>query len=299
MAEFVLKSVQSGSASSTPKTAKQSPRIALNLVRRRSVPAPTPAAGNDSEGQSSEPLKSRSAFAVTKLSPLWELSPGSTREQIDSAVDRSIAASCEEQHRTSLDCLVLHHVDQINAFHGSIWRRVLEHVQGGRIQRLGVSVRNPQEARTALINYHIEHIQLPFNLFDWRWREAGLTTQMLRRRDLTVHACNVFLDGLLACEDPEKWPRIEGVDPAAVLTRVRDQASELGRESVADLCMAYVRGQEFIDGVVVETDTDEQLDLSLRLAVKRPLTAQECRLVDERLPHVTQRLLNPALWPKR
>ena len=62
--------------------------------------------------------------------------------------------------------------------------------------------------------------------------------------------------------------------------------------------MAYARGQEFIDGVVIGLETDEQLDLNLRLSVKRPLTSEECRLVDKRMPRLPEQLLSPALWPK-
>jgi len=303
MAELVLGSVQLGLKNGTAdKTGKPSKKAALNLVRKAVDSGirqfDTARADSDAEERLGEALKGRKAFTVTQLSPLAELPANAGRAQVDAAVDASINESCKALQRDSLDCLLLHRAGHMTAHDGFVWRRLLEHVQTGKVQRLGVSVQSPQEARAALLNHHVVHIQLPFNILDWRWGEAGLISQMLRHRNLTVHARGVFLHGLLASDDPAVWPRIEGVDPVAVLGVIHDLAWELGRESAADLCMAYARGQEFIDGVVIGLETDEQLDLNLRLSVKRPLTREECRLVDTRIPHLPEQLLNPALWPK-
>ncbi|MEI9932700.1 MAG: hypothetical protein WDM89_19740 [Rhizomicrobium sp.] len=78
------------------------------------------------------------------------------------------------------------------------------------------------------------------------------------------------------------------------------QASPISsaRENAADLCLAYARGQDWIDGVVVGLETEDQLDDNLRLFIKRPLGADECALVEARIPHLPVKLLNPAQWPK-
>jgi len=303
MAEFVLGSVQLGvKYGAANKTGKPSRKAALNLLRKAVDSGirqfDTARAYGDAEERLGEALKGRRTFTVTKLSPLTELRPGAGRDAVERAVDASISESCKALQRDSLDCLLLHRASHMTAFDGFVWRRLLEHVQNGKVQRLGVSVQSPSEARQALLNHHVVHIQMPFNILDWRWSEAGVISQIMRRRDLTVHARSVFLQGLLAADDAGVWPRIKGVDPEAVLGPIRDLARELGRESAADLCMAYARGQEFIDGIVIGMETDEQLDLNLRLSVKRPLTLQECRRVDERMPRLPEQLLNPALWPK-
>jgi len=302
MVELVLGSVQLGlKYGAANRTGKPSRRSALNLVRRAAdsgiTQFDTARAYGDAEERLGEALKGRKVFTVTKLSPLSDLPAIASRSQVIAAVDASIAESCAALKRDSLDCLLLHRAAHMTAYDGTIWRRLLEYVQNGKVQRLGVSVQNPQEARQALMNHHIVHIQMPFNILDWRWNEAGVIVQLMRRRNLTVHARSVFLQGLLACDDPAIWPPIEGVDAAAVTSLIRDLAAEFGRESAADLCMAYARGQEFIDGVVIGLETDEQLDLNLRLSVKRPLTREECRAVDRRIPRLPEQLLNPALWP--
>jgi aryl-alcohol dehydrogenase-like predicted oxidoreductase len=303
-AELVLGSVQLGLAYGIAnKTGKPSREAALALVRRAAdsgiVQFDTARAYGDSEERLGEALAGRETLTVTKLSPLSELAADASRESVRAAVDASIAKSCAALGRERLQCLLLHRASHLTDHGRAIWHRLLEHRRDGTIERLGVSVQSPQEARVALANPDVCHIQMPFNILDWRWREAGVVALCNERTDVTVHVRSVFLQGLLASGDPAIWPPIEGVDPAEVLKIVAGLARECGRESIADLCLAYARGQDFVDGVVVGLETEEQLDLNLRLAVKRPLSPEECAAVERRIPRLPEQLLNPALWPKR
>ena len=56
-----------------------------------------------------------------------------------------------------------------------------------------------------------------------------------------------------------------------------DIATEYDRDGVADLCLAYARGQDWIDGVVVGMETEDQLDANLRLFVARTALAAGLR----------------------
>jgi aryl-alcohol dehydrogenase-like predicted oxidoreductase len=76
-------------------------------------------------------------------------------------------------------------------------------------------------------------------------------------------------------------------------------AEELQRENVADLCLAYARAQDWIDGVVIGMETSEQLDANIALAGMRPLHPDECRYVEATRPRVPETLLDPAQWPPR
>lgn len=301
-AELVLGSVQLGLAYGIAnKTGKPSKETALALVRRAADSGvagfDTARAYGDSEERLGEALAGREVFTVTKLSPLSDLPEDAPRESVRAAVDASIAQSLAALGRPHLQCLLLHRAAHLTDHDGAIWQRLLEHLAEGTVKRLGVSVQSPAEALEALESSAVRHIQMPFNVLDWRWRAAGVDRACLRRPGVTVHTRSTFLQGLLAADDPSIWPRLDGVDPAAVLDLLAALVGELQRESLADLCLAYVRGQDFVDGVVVGLETEEQLEMNLRLAVKRPLSPEECALVDSRVPRLPERLLNPALWP--
>lgn len=112
---------------------------------------------------------------ITKLDPLNNLKSTSHSENnIGLAVEQSILKSCEYLCTNSLQTLLLHKWEHRFAYQESIWHKLLELKDRGYIQKIGVSVYTPQEAIEALNESEIEHIQLPFNLLDWRWKASGI-----------------------------------------------------------------------------------------------------------------------------
>jgi aryl-alcohol dehydrogenase-like predicted oxidoreductase len=303
-AELVLGSVQLGLAyGAANRTGKPSRRAALKLVRRAAdrgiTKFDTARAYGDSEERLGEALGTRkSARTITKLSPLSELADDAPRDDVRAAVDASIAESLAALRRERIDCLLLHRAAHMSAFDGAIWDRLIEKLEDGTVLALGVSVQSPEEALEALSRPDVRHIQLPFNILDWRWREAGVIDDIAERPHVTIHARSVFLQGILAAEDPSVWPAVEHVDAHTVLSELGRIAEEFGRESVADLCLAFARGQGWIDGVVVGMETEQQLDDNLRLFVRPPLSVEDCAQIAALVPRVPTQLLNPALWPK-
>ncbi|HTO40875.1 MAG TPA: aldo/keto reductase [Rhizomicrobium sp.] len=303
-AELVLGSVQLGLAyGAANSTGKPSRAAALALVRHAVEQGvntfDTARAYGDSEDRLGEALATtRPVRTITKLSPLTDLPDSPSRHAVTAAVDASIAQSRAALQRATLDCVLLHRAAHMTAFDGAVWARLLDLRRDGAIKSLGVSLQSPEEALAVLASPDVAHIQLAFNLLDWRWRDGGAIEAIRARRDVTVHARSIFLQGLLASDDPKIWPRIAGVDPAALIAHIAQRARDLGRESAADLCLAYVRGQDWIDGTVIGMETRSQLDANLRLAIKPPLSADICTLIEQMIPRVPARLLDPAQWPR-
>ncbi len=71
---------------------------------------------------------------------------------------------------------------------GAIWERLIERLEDGSVLSLGVSVQSPVEALAALACPDVVHLQLPFNLLDWRWLAEGFQTCLAARPNVTVHA---------------------------------------------------------------------------------------------------------------
>jgi spore coat polysaccharide biosynthesis protein SpsF len=243
------------------------------------------------------PLGSR-VRVVTKLSPLDEMTDASSMAEILRAVDESVRRSCYRLRTDCLDALLLHRARHLTWRDGAIWRRLKMLQGGGAIFDLGVSVYTPEEAAMALTSQGVKHLQLPFNLLDWRWRDSGVIEAIRARDDLTVHVRSVYLQGLLAAGREARWPTITGVDVPELTFKLFDLARELKRESVADLCLAYARSQDWIDGIVVGMEHVSQLALNLGLFKRPALTTAEARHVEVSLPRAPEQLLNPAAWPK-
>jgi aryl-alcohol dehydrogenase-like predicted oxidoreductase len=304
-AELVLGSVQLGLAyGAANRTGKPSHDAALRLVHRAVQSGitkfDTARAYGESEDRLGEALGGRKTLrTITKLSPLDWLPANASREEVRDAADASISDSLWALRREKLDCLLLHRASHMTAFGGAIWERLIEKLEEGTILSLGVSVRLPEEALAALACPDVQHLQMPFNLLDWRWHEAGVIARIRERKHVTIHARSVFLQGILACSDPFVWPQIDGLNPRELIDRIAILARAFGREGAADLCLAFARGQDWIDGVVVGMETEDQLETNLRLATAAPLSAEACREIESLVPRVPAMLLDPASWPKK
>jgi len=303
-AELVMGSVQIGlDYGAANRTGKPSHEAALRLVRRAAESGvktfDTARAYGDSEERLGEALAvTKPVRTITKLSPLADLTDRPSWHAVCAAVDSSIEQSRFALQREKLDCVLLHRAAHMTAYDGAVWARLLELRRAGTIASLGVSIQSPSEALTALASQDVDHIQLAFNILDWRWEETGVIAAIRRRGDVTVHARSIFLQGILASNDPTTWPRIPGVNAKELLATIADCAEEFGRESPADLCLAYARGQDWIDGTVVGMETEAQLDANLRLSIKPPLSREDCAWIEKMIPRVPERLLDPAQWPK-
>ena len=303
-AELVLGTAQLGLAYGAANRRGQPDEAQARLILRSALTAgvnwiDTAAAYGTSEARigAHVPLGS-TARVVTKLAPLDEMHDETPIAEVIRAVDESVRRSCHRLRTDRLDALLLHRARHLTWREGAIWRRLKMLRDGGAIFDLGVSVYTPEEALEALANADVRHIQLPFNLLDWRWRDGGVIEALYARPDVTVHVRSVYLQGLLAAGAQAHWPTITGVDAADLNFQLLDLTRRLNRESVADLCLAYARSQDWIDGIVVGMEHVSQLALNLALFKRPRLTVEESRHVEETLPRAPEQLLNPAQWPK-
>ncbi|PKR58516.1 aldo/keto reductase [Thalassospira lohafexi] len=176
------------------------------------------------------------------------------------------------------------------------WRALLRLRTAGVIGILGLSAQTVEEGELAAGCSDIGHLQIPFNVLDYRWRETSVLDRISDRPDLTVHVRSVFLQGLLLGGDGISWPAVaNGVGPA-VRDALLTAQQAIGRSSVADLCIAYVLSYPQIAGLVLGMETAKQLEENLALVSHSPLSAEERLLVDSLIPRVPSALLNPGLW---
>ncbi len=234
------------------------------------------------------------AEVITKLDPLAALSSDADAGTVAAAVDQSIAASCRELRTNFLPILLLHRWQHRTLWKGAAWRRLLELQARGTLGVLGASLYDPEEALQALQDPEIQHLQLPMNLLDWRWKATGVDRASLLRPDVVVHARSAFLQGVLL-QPAEIWPRSD-YDAKGCVTRLREIALRFGRDGVADLCLAYLRALPWIASIVTGCETMEQLDHTVSLFRLPPLTSEQCEELERALPQAPVALLNPSQW---
>lgn len=233
---------------------------------------------------------------ITKIGPGDHLADDADSAQIDSFVQGEIEASLSALGQEALDCVLLHRAIHLKKWNGRIWQSLKALKHEGRIKKLGVSVQSPEEVRLALGTDDVAHIQMPANLLDWRWKNAGLDRALTEVEGVTVHVRSAYLQGLLVTGNAALFPVVPRQEAEEIVRAIETARETLGRSSAADLCLAYVRGLPWVDGVVVGMETMDQLRNNLTLFEKPPLAPDEIEALSYRLPLVPEALLNPALW---
>lgn len=206
----------------------------------------------------------------------------------------SIQQSSKRLGVDALDCVLLHDWRDYKSSGGALWRELLGLRERGKIAALGASVETPDQALVALNDEDIKFLQIPFNILDHRWRNAGVPQKARARRDVIVQARSVFLQGLLL-RMPESLPA-KDFDFAGLYSKIDDLVTRFGRQSREDLCLAYARAQGWIHTLVLGAETPEQIAENIRLYKAPALDDNQCWIIEEIFPDAPDRLLNPSLW---
>ena len=238
------------------------------------------------------------AHVITKLDPLATLTGEADAANVELAVDTSIAKSLHALQTTTLDTLLLHRWSHYRAHQGKIWNRLLLHKRRGTVLELGASIYTPVEALEALADPDIRHLQIPFNVLDWRWKDPEMEAAFLRRPDVTIHARSAFLQGVIPA-DAKLWPQVTNNHAQQTVDALESLVRELRLNSRAELCIAYALSQPWIKRIVVGVELRQQLAQNLRLLETRTLDLEEQSLIAMRLPRASPSLLDPASWPSR
>lgn len=234
---------------------------------------------------------------VTKLSPMDEVAQDATPSAAAARTENSLLHSRLALGGGKLDTVLLHRAAHLDAWSRAAFNTLRRWRDSGHIQRIGVSVQSPEELDMALGHDEITHVQLPCNILDHRWDAVAERLREIRaRRGLVVHLRSALLQGLLATDDPSLWRRAHVEDAWSITNWLSCKAAMLGRESIVALCLAWARGLDWVDGVVVGCDSLEQLHDTVRLFSAPALSQDEIIALAAERPHLDPNCLDPAQW---
>lgn len=219
---------------------------------------------------------------VTKVSPLGDDEDGAA---VHASVERSLRLLGVDR----LDALLLHRAQD--------WTKpgVVTALAESPATLVGASLSTPSELVDLLADPACRYLQLPFNVLDRRWLAPEVQDALRARPDVVVTVRSAFLQGLLVSPDA-RWPVNAGLDPVALQGALDTAVTSLGRTSRADLCTAYVLGQDWVTSIVAGAETPAQVRDTAGLVRKTPLTAEEIARVHELLPAGPEDLVDPSRW---
>jgi spore coat polysaccharide biosynthesis protein SpsF len=234
---------------------------------------------------------------VTKLSPLDNISTDATASEAAAQAEISLLQSRIALGGGELDTVLLHRAAHLRAWGGAVLDTLCGWRYSGHTQYIGVSVQSPEELETALEHEEIDHVQMPCNILDHRWDAVTDRLRAIRRtRGLRVHVRSALLQGLLSSDDLELWRRAHVEDARPVTEWLAHSATALGHDGPVALCLAWARGLDWADGVVVGCDSLVQLHDTVRYFNAPALTQDEIAALAAERPQLDPSSLDPARW---
>jgi len=165
----------------------------------------------------------------------------------------------------------------------------------GLVGHAGVSVMTPEAADQIISSGFAEAIQIPTNIFDFRFTKKGIF-QKAKRRKVAVFVRSIYLQGLLFLKDKAIPSQLKKVIP--VRKKLQSLADEAGI-SLAELALRYVLGISGLTSVVIGVDSLEQMRQNLSLFAKRPLNPGLMKRISDAVPALPNTILMPNKWPPK
>lgn len=205
----------------------------------------------------------------------------------------SVLSHAFEESLKRLNCssvygLLVHRTEDLLADDSDIlWSGLQSLKSRGSVAKIGVSLYTPKQLEQILDRYPIDLVQLPFNLYDQRFLQNGLSDR-LKSTGVEIHARSTFLQGLLLVA-PEQLPnQFECIrEHHASLHRT----FEKGGVSPLTGCLHFCLQQSWIDHVIVGCETSDQL-FEILEAAERSVSLEETK----KFALNEESIINPARW---
>ena len=228
---------------------------------------------------------------ITKLS---KFDINLSREKIIQNMNKSINQSCIHLNTNSLQVLLTHTYEHYR--NKIIWQKLIELQKKGKINKLGVSIYNVNEAIDILQDKTVEHIQLPVNIIDSQWNNETFLNLVKKRKDVTIHIRSIYLQGILL-NNKNFWPKDCNAD--FYTNNLENLKQQLYFSSKIELCLSYVKSLKWVDGIVIGVETLEQLQENIKLYNRtRKLTDDEIDIIHTTFNNTSKILTDPRLWIK-
>lgn len=163
------------------------------------------------------------------------------------AIVRAFERSLKRLKQTKIYGLLVHHAEDLFR-EPELWNVLQKLKAGGRVQKIGISIYDEDEAEKIMVHYRPDLVQAPVNLLDQRL-VAGGGFQRWKRQGIEIHARSIFLQGFLAQKSPGITLPSAFHALAEPIGRVSDLAKRQGR-TVFNLAMDFVRSVPEIDTLI-------------------------------------------------
>lgn len=190
---------------------------------------------------------------------------------------------------SKLYALMLHREETLDLWDKGLGKILLNFVEQGWVQKIGVSVYHPTKALQALKTEGISLIQVPANIWDRRFLDAGVF-DIAESLEKTIYIRSVFLQGLLMmslkeCSLVLAKPLLEKLDSLCL---------ELGLTR-SEITLGYIKEKFKKAKVIVGVESVVQIQNNINDWNKN-FQSLPLEKVEKLFSFVNPKILNPSLW---
>lgn len=187
-----------------------------------------------------------------------------------------------------LDGLLIHDVNDLFSHSAEVLKEVIQDLhEQGHVKKYGVSVYTPEQLDKVMDIWTPQIVQLPYNLFDQRFKVNGHISN-LNDRKIEVHLRSIFLQGVLL-ENMENLP----VYFRPLTQKMKDIESFVRDNNLSKLQLCLLSAFSISNAFVLVGITSYKQLMEIISSIKLlPDTLEEiidCAVHDEKY-------INPSLW---
>ena len=162
----------------------------------------------------------------------------------------------------------------------------------GLVEKIGVSVYEPEEAMQAVDDTRVDIIQIPYNVLDKRLDRNGFFDKA-KNNNKEIYARSAFLQGLLLMKPDAAEERVPQSSPW--IAKFQEVAKDYGY-TPAEAALLYSLCHDGIDYVVFGVETVEQLMFNVAIQNRMTGFGSCYGELKEMFTDVPREILVPSLW---
>ena len=138
---------------------------------------------------------------------------------------------------------------------------------------------------------------MPFNILDHRWGHLiPKIINIKKQRDLEITVRSVFLQGLILSNSDKFWKTAAPHDYRNIINWLKDLMQFLGDDNIKRIALKYVHAHQWIDGIIVGVENDNQLSEVISIFNDDPFSVEELKYINDCRLELSENILNPAYW---
>ncbi|MBU2511633.1 aldo/keto reductase [bacterium] len=221
---------------------------------------------------------------ISKLKPDQDISQ-------ENGIADSLRQSLKRLSVPTLHGLMIHEEKLLDKWDSGVGNQLRSLVVSGGVSKIGISLYTVDYAIRALNTDGIDFIQIPTNILDKRFIQAGVF-DIARKLNKEVYVRSVFLQGLLLMKIAEIPHQLSAVK--ALIRNLIEYADENGL-SMLELTLAFVKTETKGAHLVVGVDSDHHLNEIVK-AYNKDFDVAVVKRAQDLIPIVDERIINPSLW---